>query len=157
MMSIPYFICKNIESMTVISKRKPYPQHLNSIYHFAVIKIVVLHHLTQLGVSWEIFIAHESFKGPQIFVDPQEDGEPFGQQKEPESKTEEAHIPVFVAYEKGTRRLFAAAKRVLSPPGVEGVSFSSSDHRKMLSSPGVKEALPSSPDEQVKGKDKGKQ
>jgi len=32
-------------------------------------------------------------------------------------------VPVYVTYEKGTRRLFAAAKRVLSPPGVEGVSL----------------------------------
>ena len=70
MKSIPYFICKNIERMTVIAKIKPYLQHLNSIYHFAVMKIIVLHQLTQLGVSWETLIAHESFKGPQIFVDP---------------------------------------------------------------------------------------
>jgi len=26
MMSIPYFICKNIERMTMLAKRKPYPQ-----------------------------------------------------------------------------------------------------------------------------------
>lgn len=129
MMSIPYFICKNIESMNVITKRKPYPQQLNSIYHFAVIKIIIVHQLTQLGVPWETFIAHEIFKGPKIFADPQEEGEPSGQQKELERKTEEAHIHVFVTYEKGTRRLFVAAKRVLSPPGVEGVSFSPPDHR----------------------------
>ena len=30
---------------------------------------------------------------------------------------------MFVTYQKGTRRLFAAEKQVLSPPGVEGVSF----------------------------------
>lgn len=62
MMIIPYFICKNIERMTVISKRKPYPQQLNSICHFAVIKIIILHQLTQLGVSWETFITHEIFR-----------------------------------------------------------------------------------------------
>lgn len=131
--------------MTLIAKIKPYPHQLNSIYHFSVIKIVVLHQLTQLGVSWETFIAHECFKGPQIFSDPQEEGEPSGQQKGPKSKTEEAHVPVFVTYERGTRMLFAAAKRVLSPQGVEGVSFSSPDQRKMLSSLRVKGALPSSP------------
>jgi len=32
---------------------------------------------------------------------------------------------MFVTYQKGNRILFAATKRVLSPPGVEGVSFSS--------------------------------
>ena len=46
MMSIPYFICKNIERMIVLAKRKPYPQQLNSIYHFPVIKINVVHQLT---------------------------------------------------------------------------------------------------------------
>ena len=69
-----------------------------------------MHQLTQLGVSWETLIAHEIFKGPQIFVDPEVEGELSGKQKEPESKTDEAHIPMFVTYEKGTRRLFEATK-----------------------------------------------
>jgi len=72
------------------------------------------------------------------------EGELSGKQKEPESKTDEAHIPMFVTYEKGTRRLFVVTKRVLSLPRVEGVLFSSLDHRKMLSSPGVKRDFPSS-------------
>lgn len=67
MMSIPYFICKNIERMKIIAKRKPYLQQLNSIYHFSLIKIVVLNQLNQLGMPWETFISHEVFKGPQIF------------------------------------------------------------------------------------------
>jgi len=157
MMSISYFICKNIERMTIITKRKPYPQQLNSIYHFSVIKIVVLHQLTQLEVSWETFIALECFKGSQIFSDPQEGGEPSRKQKELENKTEEVHVPVFVTDEIGTRMLFAATKRLLSPPGVEGVSFSSSNHRKMLPSLGVKRAFPSSLAKQLQGGDKGKQ
>lgn len=103
-----------------------------------------MHQLTQLGVPWETFIAHEIFKWPQIFADPQEEGETFGQQREPVSKTKETHIPMFITYEKGTRRPFVATKQVLSPPGVEGVSLSSLDHRKILSSPRVKGDLPSS-------------
>jgi len=63
-----------------------------------------------LGVPWKNFIAHECFKGPQIFSDPQEEGESFRQQKENESKTEEVHVPVFITYERGTRRLFTAAR-----------------------------------------------
>lgn len=86
----------------------------------------------------------KSSRGPQIFANPQEEGGPSGQQKEHEIKTEDAHIPVFITYEKGTRRTFAAAKRVLSPPGVEGVLFPSSNHRKIPSSPGVKWAFHSS-------------
>ena len=84
-----------------------------------------------------------------MFVEPQEEAGPSGQQKETESKTEEVHVPMFITYERGTRMLFSATKRVLSPPGVEGISLSSPDHRQMLSSPRVKGALLSSPDKQV--------
>ena len=35
-------------------------------------------------------------------------------------------MSVFITYQRGTRHLFAAAKRVLSPPGVEGASLSPS-------------------------------
>ena len=38
-------------------------------------------------------------------------------------------MSVFVTYQKGTRRLFAAAKRVLSPPRVEGVSLPPSSEK----------------------------
>ena len=43
MMKIPYFICQNIEKMTTLVQRKPPHQQYNNIYHFALIKIVVLH------------------------------------------------------------------------------------------------------------------
>jgi len=81
-------------------------QYLSLCYH----QNYCVHQLTQLGVSWETLIAHESFKGTQIFAEPQEEGEPSRQQKELESKTKEAHIPVFVTYERGTRMPFAVAK-----------------------------------------------
>ena len=35
-------------------------------------------------------------------------------------------MPVFITYQRGSRHLFAAAKRVLSPPGVEGASLPTS-------------------------------
>ena len=35
-------------------------------------------------------------------------------------------MPVLITYQKGTRRLFPAGKRLLSPLGVEGVSLPSS-------------------------------
>ena len=72
--------------MTVLAKRKPYPQQLYSICHFSIIKIIIVHQLTQLVVSWETFISHECFKGLQIFSDPQEEGEPSRQQRDPEVK-----------------------------------------------------------------------
>ena len=82
-----------------------------------------------------------------------EEGGPSNQQEVHETQT--TGVPVFITYEKGTRRLFVAAKLLLSPPRVEAVSFPSPDHMKMLSSPGMKGALPSSSAEQVH--DRGKQ
>ncbi len=35
-------------------------------------------------------------------------------------------MPIFITYQRGSRHLSAAAKRVLSPPGVEGASLSAS-------------------------------
>ena len=35
-------------------------------------------------------------------------------------------MPVFITYQRGSRHLFTEAKRVLSPPGVEGASLSPS-------------------------------
>jgi len=144
MMNLTYFICRNIENMALYVQKKPFPQPFNNIYHFSLIKIVVLHQLSLLNMPWDTFIVHEIFKGPQVIPSvPQQEGGPSGQPGVHETKT--TGVPVYVTYERGTRRLFVAARRVLSSPGMEGVSFSSPDKRKMLSSPGVKGALPSSP------------
>ena len=65
-------------------------------------------------MPWETFISHKVFKGPQVFSSVhQDEGGPSGQQKVQETET--VGIPVFLTYERGTRMLFAAAKRVLSP------------------------------------------
>jgi len=141
-------------------QRKPFPQQFNNIYHFSLIRIVVSHQLSLLNIPWDTFIAHEIFNGPQVIQSvPQEEEGPSGQPVIHENKT--TGVPMFVTYERGTRRLFVVSRRVLSPPEVEGVSFSSLDHKQMLSSPGVKGDLPYSPAIQVgqqsKSKDKGKQ
>lgn len=110
--------------MTTVVQRKPLHQQYNNIYHFALIKIVVLHQLSLLNVSWEDFISHEVFTGPQVPPSVfHEAGEPSHQQEVHETQT--TSVPMFFTYQKGTRRLFAAAKRVLSPLGVEGVLFPS--------------------------------
>jgi len=73
-------------------------------------------------VSWEDFISHEVFTGPQVPPSVfHEAGEPSHQQEV--HKTQTTSVSVFVTYQNGTRRLFAVAKRVLSPPRVEGFSF----------------------------------
>lgn len=124
-MDIPYFMFQNIEKMAHYVNKKPYPQQLNMIYHFSMIKIIVLHQLNLLNIPWETFIYHEVFKGPQISSSVhQKQGEPSGHEQV--KKTETVEVPVFVTYERGTRRLFAATRWVLSPQGAEGALPSSS-------------------------------
>lgn len=37
---------------------------MHSIFHHSLIKMIVLHHLDQLGIAWETFIANEIFNEP---------------------------------------------------------------------------------------------
>jgi len=70
---------------------------------------VVIHQLGLQGITWEDFIFHEFFTAPQ---GPQEalheTGEPSYQHEGHETQT--ASMLVFFTYQKGTKRLFAAAK-----------------------------------------------
>ncbi len=66
MMNLPYFICRNIEKMAILVQRKPLPQQCSSLYHFSLIKIVVLHQLSLLSIPWDTYISHEVFKIPQV-------------------------------------------------------------------------------------------
>jgi len=95
MINLPYFIFQNIEKMTTLVQRKLPQQQYNNIYHFALIKIVVLHQLDLLNISWEDFISHEDLTGPQeppsVF---HEAGEPSHQYDIHETKS--TSVPVFV-------------------------------------------------------------
>jgi len=124
MMNLPYFMCRNIEKMITLVHRKPPHQQYDNIYYFALIKIVVFHQLSFLNVSLDDFISHEFFTSPQVTPSVfHEAGGPSHQQEVHETQT--TSVPVFVTYQKGTRRLFATSKQVLSPRRVEGVSFPS--------------------------------
>ena len=63
-------------------------------------------------------------------------------------------MPVAVTYQRGTRALFAASRRVLSPPRVEGVSLTSSAAREL--SPHDVERVSPSTSVQVQVQDRGK-
>ena len=110
--------------MTTLVQRNTPEQQYNSIYHYALIKIVVVHQLGLQGISWEDFISNDFFTAPQVplevFHDADEPSYHHGGQET------ETTVPTYVTYQRGTRGLFAAARRVLSPPGVEGVSLPSS-------------------------------
>ena len=111
--------------MSTLVQRKNLEQKYNSIYHYALIKIVVVHQLGLQGISWQDFISNDFFTAPQFPPEFFHDaGEPSYQQEGPETET--TSVPTYVTYQRGTRGLFAAARRVLSPPGVEGVSLPSS-------------------------------
>ena len=71
------------------------------------------------------FISRDFFAAPQLPPKiAHDEGETSHQFEVPE--TEPINAPVYVTYQRGHRALFAAARQVLSPPGVEGVSLSSS-------------------------------
>jgi len=66
MMNIPYFIHRNIERMVTFVQKKTSPvQQYRSIYHFALIKILVSHQLAEQGITWEDFISRDFFRVPQ--------------------------------------------------------------------------------------------
>ena len=109
MMDLPFFMFQNIEKIAHYVKKKPYPQQMNRIYHFSLIKIIVLHQLNRLNIPWKTFISHEFFKGPQIFSSVhQEEGGPS--RHEQVKETETVRVKMFVTYHRGTRRLFAVVK-----------------------------------------------
>lgn len=60
-------------------------------------------------MPWETFISYEMLKGPQVFsLVPHEEGEISRHEKVQDIET--VGVPVFVTYERDTRKLFAAAK-----------------------------------------------
>ena len=125
---------------TLVQKKTPEQQH-NSIYHYALIKIIVVHQLGLQGITWDEFISRDFFAAPRPPPEIVHDaGEPSHQFEVPE--TEPISAPVCVTYQRGHRALFAAARRLLSPPGVEGVSLSSSAAR-VLSPHGMEGVSPS--------------
>jgi len=75
-------------------------------------------HLLDLqGIAWDDFISHDFFGTPQVVSEVEHEiGGPSNQYERHEAAT----MPVFITYQRGSRHLFAAAKRVLSPPRVEG-------------------------------------
>ena len=98
-------------------------QQLNSVYHFALIKILVDHQLGLQGITWDDFISRDLFSTSQVDSKVEHEiGGPSHQYECHETTT----MPVFITYQRGSRHLFASAKQVLSPPRVEGASLPTS-------------------------------
>jgi len=80
----------------------------------------VVHQLGLQGITWDDFISREFLRASQEALEVKHEiGEPSHQYE----RLETVSVPVFIKYQRGTRHLFAAAKRVLSPPRVEGASL----------------------------------
>ena len=93
------------------------------MFHFALIRILVDHQLGLQGIAWEDFISRDFFNTSQVLSEPEQElGGPSHQHEHHETTT----MPVFVTYQRGSRHLFTATKRVLSPPKVEGASLPAS-------------------------------
>ena len=58
MLNIPYFLLWNIEKMEYLVAKKEYHQQMNNLYHHSLIKLIVLHHLNLINISWDTFISN---------------------------------------------------------------------------------------------------
>jgi len=106
--------------MTTLAQQKSPQQQLGSVYHFSLIKILVVHQLGLQGITWDDFISRDFFRVLERVSEVRHEGEPSQQYEHHEIR------PISITYQRGTRPLFAAAKRVLSPPSVEGGSLPTS-------------------------------
>ena len=79
----------------------------------------MVHQLGLQGITWDDFIFRDFFRASRGLSEVKHEGGPSHQYEHHET----ASVPVFITYQRGSIHLFAAAKRVLSPPGVEGASF----------------------------------
>ena len=79
-----------------MQKKTPEKQY-NSIYHYALMKIIVVHQLGFQGIAWEDFISRDFFTAPQppseIVHEPAE----LSHQLEGH-ETEPISVPVYVTY-----------------------------------------------------------
>ena len=53
MLNNPYYLFRSIEKMDFIVQRKPYPQKMSKLYHYSLIKVIVIHHLSLLNIPWD--------------------------------------------------------------------------------------------------------
>ena len=124
--------------MAYTVQKKPYPQQMSSIYHYSLLKMIVLHHLNLLNISWDTFISNDIFNGPQIPPPvPQEAERPSNSAKvKKDEKVKETKVieelKAYKTYHRGAIKLFAIDRQVFTPLDVEGALPSSSADRKML-------------------------
>ena len=75
------------------------------------------------GIAWEDFISCDFFSAPPVVLEAEHE---LGGPSHQFECNETATMPVYITYYNGNIPLFIAAKRVLSPPEVEGSSLPTS-------------------------------
>ena len=81
--------------MNTFMQHKTPQQQLNNVYHFALIKILVVHQLGLQGITWDDFISRDFFQASQGPSETRfETGEPSHQYEHHET----ASVLVFVTY-----------------------------------------------------------
>ena len=60
----PTIYSRSIDKMAYIVQKRDYDHQMKSLFHHSLIKIIVLHHLNQLNIAWDNFIANEIFTVP---------------------------------------------------------------------------------------------
>lgn len=63
-LNIPYYLFRSIDKMASIVQKRDFDKQGNNLFHHSLIKIIVLHHLDQLHISWDNFIANDIFTTP---------------------------------------------------------------------------------------------
>jgi len=95
-------------------------------------KMIVLHHLNLLNISWETFIANDIFRGPQTPppLSQELEGPSSSAQVNKDEKSKDNRVievpETYKTYQRGTRKLFVSNRKVLAPIAMEGTLPSSS-------------------------------
>ena len=66
MLNIPYFLFRSIDKMSYLVQKRDYDHQMKRIFHHSLIKIIVIHHLDQLNISWSSCIANDIFVAPPV-------------------------------------------------------------------------------------------
>ena len=61
LLHMPYYLCKSIEKISSIMKKRPPAQQMSSLFHNSLIKVIVSYQLEQQGIPWEVFVTHDDF------------------------------------------------------------------------------------------------
>ena len=51
--------------MSFVVQKRSYTEKMHSLFHYSLIKMVVLHQMERKGIPWDVFIANEIFTSPQ--------------------------------------------------------------------------------------------